>query len=64
MTIRISNKTLAAIDMISGKMRAMTGEKITQDEVIWKLIESAEPEIAKNVKTLSKEDEPPTPSQN
>lgn len=55
MTIRVTNKTLAAIDMIVGELRAKTGEKITQDRAIWEAIKDSRPEIATRVERFSAE---------
>ncbi len=55
MTIRVTNKTLAAIDMIVGELRAKTGEKITQDRAIWEIIKDSRPEIASQIEVFSAE---------
>lgn len=52
----ISSKTLAAIDMIVGEMRAATGERVTQDKAIWAAIEKAVPQIAARVEELQMEE--------
>lgn len=44
-SIRIDPVTLAAMQMIAAKHRSKTGEGLTNDEVIWQLIDDAMPTI-------------------
>jgi hypothetical protein len=49
-TIRVSPKTNAAINMVVSKLKAgQPGKRITQDEAIWVLIERADPDTAKTI---------------
>lgn len=56
MTIRVSGKTLAALDMLMGELRARTGERMTQDKAIWEAISKAEPHIVRRVEELHPEE--------
>lgn len=52
MTIRISEKTLSAIDMVIAELRVKQGGRVTQDAAIWELVKIGKPEIAERVETL------------
>lgn len=56
MTIRVSSATLAALDILVGELRAVRGQKVTQDEAIWSAIEEAKPHIIARVQELQPEE--------
>lgn len=51
MTIRVKTATNVALNMVVNQLQLeRLGEKVTQDEAIWYLIESARPKIADEVR--------------
>lgn len=55
-TIRVTNRTLSALDILVGELRAKTGKKVTQDEAIWEAIEKSTPHITDRVENLQQDD--------
>lgn len=58
MTIRVSPKTNAAVNILVSEMKAaQPGTRITQDDAIWQLIREKRREIADRVEELSPKSE-------
>lgn len=59
-SIRIAPSTKAVMDAIAARIRATKGKKgrITNDDVIWYLVEQAEPEVAEEFRGLSEQSKP------
>ncbi len=64
MTIRVSSRTLAALDMLVGELRARSGQKVTQDEAIWNAIEDSAPHITSRVEEIQADEDSKETSQN
>lgn len=64
MTIRVSSKTLAALDILVGELRAKSGQKVTQDEAILSAIEGSNPHIIARVEELQPAESDQKPSKN
>lgn len=58
-TIRLEGKTKAALDIFVAKWLAKTGNSLTHDKAIRKLLEIADPETLKQVSAAGR-DYPPT----
>lgn len=52
-TIRVSPRTLAALDIFMGKLRAKTSSRITQDKAIWEALTIADPEAIRNIESIT-----------
>jgi len=51
--IRVTHVTKAAMDAIAAKLRAATGKSMTDNDLIWHLIEQTDPEVANQMREIA-----------
>jgi hypothetical protein len=53
MSVKLDNRTLAALKILAGEMTAETGRAVSLNETVWNLIEKCAKETADRVNQLS-----------